>query len=190
FMLAISPWLIRNYRTFDRPFLLRGNFGAELRMGNGPTADGTWMFWLHPTQNKLQLERYSQLGEAAYVQERGREALDWIAENPGRFIEISLKRAFYFWFGTPRAARSVIEARTKDWLFSLSSILAFLGLALALKRHVRAAWLFLWITLSVPMIYYFTFSHPRYRHPIEPELLLLIVYVLAEAKRNRQDAAA
>jgi 4-amino-4-deoxy-L-arabinose transferase-like glycosyltransferase len=190
FLLAISPWLIRNYRTFDRPLLLRGNFGAELRMGNGPAADGTWMFWLHPTQNKLQLERYSQLGEVAYEKERRSEALHWIAENPGRFAQISLKRAFFYWFGTPRTARSEIEARTKDWLFSLSSILALLGLGTALKRHVRGAWLFLWLTLSVPMIYYFTFSHPRYRHPIEPELLLLIVYVLAETKRKAPDAAA
>jgi 4-amino-4-deoxy-L-arabinose transferase-like glycosyltransferase len=189
FLLSISPWLIRNYSTFQRPLLLRGNFGAELRMGNGPTADGTWMFWLHPTQNKLQLQRYRDLGEPAYVKERQDEALNWIAENPGRFMQISLKRAFYYWFGTPRAARSVIEARTKDWLFSLSSILALLGLGLALRRQVRGASLFLWLILSVPMIYYFTFSHPRYRHPIEPELLLLIVYVLAEAKRKRQHAA-
>ncbi len=184
FVLSISPWLIRNYRTFDRPLVLRGNFGAELRMGNGPTADGTWMFWLHPTQDKLQLERYTQLGEVAYEKERRSEALNWIAENPGRFVQISLKRAFYFWFGTPRAARSEIEAQTKDWLFSLSTILALLGLGLALKQRVRGAWLFFWLILSVPMIYYFTFSHPRYRHPIEPELLLLIVYVLAQSKQK------
>src|SRR5262249_42841226 len=190
FLAAVSPWLIRNYRVFGRPFLLRGNFGAELRMGNGPMADGTWMFWLHPTQNKLQLERYTELGEVAYEKERRSEALHWIAENPGRFAQISLKRGFYYWFGTPRAARSVIEARTKDWVFSLSSILALLRLALASKRRAKGSWIFLWLTLSVPMIYYFTFSHPRYRHPIEPELLLLIVYLLAEAKQNRRDAAA
>ena len=189
FLLVICPWLIRNYETFGRPFILRGNFGAELRMGNGPNADGTWMFWLHPTQNKLQLERYAQLGEVAYEKERRSEALAWIAENPGRFAQISLKRAFYYWFGTPRAARSEIEARTKDWVFSLSSILALLGLGVAFRRRIREAWLFLWLILSVPMIYYFTFSHPRYRHPIEPELLLLIVYVLAEAKRKAPDAA-
>jgi len=48
---------------------------------------------------------------------------------------------------------------------------------------------FLWLILSVPMIYYFTFSLPRYRHPIEPELLLLIVYVLSEAKSGGKTAA-
>jgi 4-amino-4-deoxy-L-arabinose transferase-like glycosyltransferase len=190
FLLLVTPWLLRNYLTFGDFVFIRGNFGAELRMGNGPNADGTWMFWLHPTQNKLQLERYQQLGEVAYVKERQREATQWIEEHPARFLAISLKRAFFFWFGTPRAARSAIEAQTKDWVFSLSSILALLGLGLAVKRRRRGAWLFFWLIVSVPMIYYFTFSHPRYRHPIEPELLLLIVYVVSEAKRGSDAAQA
>jgi 4-amino-4-deoxy-L-arabinose transferase-like glycosyltransferase len=189
FVLSISPWLIRNYRTFGHFVFIRSNFGAELALGNSSNADGTWMFWLHPTQNKLQLERYRELGEIGYARERRQQAMRWIAENPGRFLQISLKRVFFVWFGTPRAARSVVEAETKDWLYSLSSILGLLGLGLALKQRLRAAWLFLWLILSVPMIYYFTFSLPRYRHPIEPELLLLIVYVLSEAKSGRQAAA-
>jgi 4-amino-4-deoxy-L-arabinose transferase-like glycosyltransferase len=190
FVLVMTPWLMRNYRTFGQAVFIRGNFGAELRMGNGPNADGTWMFWLHPTQNKLQLERYRELGEPDYVKERQRQALQWIANNPGRFAQISLKRAFFFWFGTPRAARSAVEAQTKDWFFSLSSILALLGLGVALKRCPCVAWLFFWLILSVPMMYYFTFSHPRYRHPIEPELLLLMIYVISEAKHGGNVAVA
>ena len=189
FVLSISPWLIRNYRTFGHFVFIRSNFGAELALGNSANADGTWMFWLHPTQNKLQLERYRELGEIGYARERRQQAMSWIAENPARFLEISLKRVFFVWFGTPRAASSVVEAETKDWLFSLSSILGLLGLGLALKQRLRGAWLFLWLILTVPMIYYFTFSLPRYRHPIEPELLLLIVYVLSEAKSGRRAAA-
>jgi hypothetical protein len=29
-----------------------------------------------------------------------------------------------------------------------------------------------------PAIYYFTFPHPRYRHPIEPEMVIAGLYVL------------
>jgi hypothetical protein len=36
------------------------------------------------------------------------------------------------------------------------------------------------------MIYYFVFPHPRYRHPIEPELGILIVYVISEAEFGRE----
>ncbi len=30
------------------------------------------------------------------------------------------------------------------------------------------------------MVYYFVFPHARYRHPIEPELTILIVFLLSE----------
>jgi hypothetical protein len=36
-----------------------------------------------------------------------------------------------------------------------------------------------------PMIYYLTFPHERYRHPIEPLMVLLALYPLAEALGNR-----
>jgi hypothetical protein len=44
----------------------------------------------------------------------------------------------------------------------------------------------------VPIIYYFTFTHPRYRHPIEPEMLLLMVYLFAQTgeRRRRMQAQA
>jgi hypothetical protein len=34
--------------------------------------------------------------------------------------------------------------------------------------------------LTYPTVYYFVFPHARYRHPIEPELLILIVFLLSE----------
>jgi len=43
FAATITPWLIRNYDTFGKFVFIRSNFGAELRLGNGPGADGTWM---------------------------------------------------------------------------------------------------------------------------------------------------
>jgi hypothetical protein len=48
--------------------------------------------------------------------------------------------------------------------------------------------LYLLLLLSYPTIYYITFPHPRYRHPIEPELLILIVF-LASQIGVKQDRA-
>ncbi|HTC78797.1 MAG TPA: hypothetical protein VK657_09280, partial [Terriglobales bacterium] len=70
-------------------------------------------------------------------------------------------------------------------LYTLSSTLAFLGLGIALKRRMTAAWLFLWLLLAVPMIYYVTFTHPRYRHPVEPEMLLLMVYIFTQTSERQ-----
>jgi len=81
FVACLAPWLVRNYRTFGRFLWIRSNFGAELRLGNGPGADGKWMDWQHPTKDLEQLQSYRRLGEMAYVEERKREALAFIRED-------------------------------------------------------------------------------------------------------------
>jgi hypothetical protein len=58
-------------------------------------------------------------------------------------------------------------------------------LLLALKRKEFAAGLFFWLILLCPLVYYFVFTHPRYRHPIEPELLILMAYAICEFKRPK-----
>ncbi|PYX94887.1 MAG: hypothetical protein DMG67_00420 [Acidobacteria bacterium] len=190
FFACIAPWLARNYMVFGKFVFIRGNAGAEFRLGNGPGADGQWMYWLHPSQNPAELKKYRRLGEVAYIAERKHEAMEWVLQNPGRFAVISLKRFFFFWFGTPRATDYVFVELSRNLFFSLTSILAFLGLAVALRRRARAAMLFFWMFVSIPMIYYFTFTHPRYRHPIEPEMLLVSVYLFAMAERRGSAKAA
>ena len=184
FMATIAPWLVRNYETFGKLIFIRSNFGAELRLGNGPGADGTWMSYLHPTQNILELRRYRQMGEIAYVAERKREAMDFIRASYSRFAWISLKRFIYYWGGLPRSSEIPALAPFKNSVFLASSVLAFWGLGRALRKRQPGAWLFLWLILSYSMIYYFVFPHPRYRHPIEPELGILMVYVISEAEKD------
>src|SRR5437764_183333 len=41
--------------------------------------------------------------------------------------------------------------------------------------------LVLWLRLLYPALYYFVYCIPRYRHPIEPEMAILCVFVLIEA---------
>jgi 4-amino-4-deoxy-L-arabinose transferase-like glycosyltransferase len=182
FAAGIAPWLVRNYETFGKFIFIRSNFGAELRLGNGPGADGTWMQYLHPTQNLTEMRRYQQMGELAYVAERKREALEFIRADYGRFAWISIKRFIYYWGGLPRSSKIPALAPFKNSVFLASSVLAFWGLGRALRKRQQGAWLFLWLILSYATIYYFVFPHPRYRHPIEPELGILIVYVISEAE--------
>jgi 4-amino-4-deoxy-L-arabinose transferase-like glycosyltransferase len=182
FFATIAPWLVRNYETFGKFIFIRSNFGAELRLGNGPGADGTWMSYLHPTQNALALKQYEEMGEIAYVAERQREAMEFILADYGRFAWISFKRFVYYWAGRPRS--SEMSALVDNSAFLASSILAFWGLGLALRKHQPGAWLFLWLILCYPAIYYFVYPHSRYRHPIEPALAILIAYVISEARRK------
>ena len=192
FVAAISPWLVRNYRVFGRFVFLRDNFGAELRMGNGPSADGTWMWYLHPTQNILQMRKYKAMGELAYVAERKREALDFIRSHPDRFLVVSFRKFVYFWAGVPRASEIWQLAQTKNSLFLASSVLAIWGMLRALRQRRFGAPLFAMLMLVYPAVYYFVFAHPRYRHPIEPEMMIVGVYLItqAESKESRARARA
>ena len=186
FLACVTPWLIRNYRTFGQLVFLRSNFGAELRIGNGPGANGTWMEYLHPTQNVFEMERYRRMGERAYVKERQREAIEFIRQDYARFLGLSVKRFIYYWGGVPRQEKIAWVAPAKNAIFMVSSVFAFWGLGRALRKHRPGAWLFFWLILCYPAVYYFVFPHPRYRHPIEPELGILILYVISEAERKQE----
>jgi len=145
-----------------------------------------WMQWLHPSQNVVEMRRYQQLGEIEYVATRKREAIDFIRQSYGRFAWLSLKRFIYYWGGLPRSSEIPALAPFKNSLFLASSVLAFWGLGRALRKKRPGAWLFFWLVVCYPTIYYLVFPHPRYRHPIEPELGILIVYVISEAEGIRR----
>lgn len=186
FAACITPWLVRNYRMFGQFVFIRSNFGAELRLGNGPGADGTWMDYLHPTKNVLEMRRYQELGEIAYVAARKREAVAYIREDDLRFAHISVRRFIYYWGGLPKPSENPVLATFRNSLFLASSVLAFWGLGRALRKRKPGAWLFFWLVLCYPLVYYFVFPHPRYRHPIEPELGILMLYVISEVEGRKR----
>jgi hypothetical protein len=67
-------------------------------------------------------------------------------------------------------------------LFLASSVLALWGLGRALRQKRPGAWLFAALVATYPTVYYFVFPHARYRHPIEPELFILAVFLLCEVR--------
>jgi 4-amino-4-deoxy-L-arabinose transferase-like glycosyltransferase len=184
FFACIAPWLVRNYETFGRFIFIRDNFGAELRLGNGPGADGTWMEYLHPTQDVFALRQYESMGELRYIAMRRQQALEYIRADYGRFGTLCLKRFIYFWAGPPKATQPPWMSELKNSLFLTSSVLTFWGLARALRLRKPGAWLLFWLILLVPLIYYLVFPSPRYRVPIEPEMTILCVFLITEAGKN------
>jgi 4-amino-4-deoxy-L-arabinose transferase-like glycosyltransferase len=184
FFLVLSPWLIRNYEVFGRFVFIRDDFGLQFRLGNGPYADGMLMPYLQPNLDHQQFEKFQQMGELAYGAECKRIAFDWIRANPSRFAVISLKRFFYYWNGVPRPTGgfSVVDFRSSGFL--AMSVLALWGLGRAVRQKRLGAWLFAGLVLTYPTVYYFVFPHARYRHPIEPELFILIVFLLSEVGRK------
>src|SRR4029077_800027 len=113
--------------------------------------------YLHPTQNVYQMQRYRQEGEVEYVAERGREAVTFIREDYVRFLGLNIKRFIYYWCGVPRLSEIPALAPIKNSVFLASSVLAFWGLGRALRRRRPGAWLFFWLILCYPAVYYAVF---------------------------------
>jgi len=182
FFLVLSPWLVRNYEVFGRFVFIRDDFGLQFRLGNNQLADGMLIATLQPNLNKLELEKFQRLGEIAYEADCRRLAFEWIRANPERFAVISMKRFFYYWNGVPRPTDSTTPWDFRSSLFLASSVLAIWGLGRALRQKRPGAWLFAGLVATYPATYYFVYPHARYRHPIEPELIILAVFLLCEAR--------
>ena len=184
FFAVLSPWLIRNYQVFGKFVFIRDDFGLQLRLGNNKFSDGMLFASLQPNLNPLESEYFKRMGELNYEAFCRQRAFDWIRARPGRFAIISLKRFFYYWNGVPRPTNSVAPFDFRSSLFLASSVLAIWGAARAVRQNCPGAWLFAGLLITYPLVYYFVFPHARYRHPIEPELFILIVYLVLETGRR------
>jgi 4-amino-4-deoxy-L-arabinose transferase-like glycosyltransferase len=194
FFACIAPWLVRNYETFGKFIFIRDNFGAELRLGNGNGADGTLMLYLDTTHDVYAMRQFQAMGELPYIAMRKRQALDYIRADYSRFAKLCLKRFIYFWAGPPKDTQPWWMSPAKNSLFLAWSVLTFWGLgrALGLRKPSSCepnssrpgAWLLFWLFLLYPAMYYFVYCIPRYRHPIEPEMAILAVFLLTEAGKK------
>jgi len=182
FFACITPWLIRNERTFGKFIFVRDNFGAELRLGNGPGADGTLMLYLDTTHDVYAMRQFQAMGELPYIAMRKRQAVDYIKADYARFAGLSVKRFIYYWAGPPKETQPWWLSPAKNSLFLLSSALMFWGLGRALRLRKPGAWLLFWLILLLPAVYYVVYPGERYRVPIEPEMTILCVFLLTETR--------
>jgi hypothetical protein len=190
FLACIAPWTLRNQRVFHRFIPLRGNLGAEMYMGNGPGANGLLMEYYHPFQDAQQLRDYASLGEVRYVARQGAAARAVIAAHPAHFAADCARRVYFFWAGVPHPSDEAWYNELGRTLnFGFLSLAGLFGLALALRNRVPAAGLFAWAFLLLPVPYYMVTVHARFRHPLEPLIAILGVYLFQSAQRTRKVVA-
>src|SRR5262249_9030884 len=166
FLAMMTPWTVRNYLAFGKLIPLRGNFGVEFHLGNSPGADGLWNYNGHPSRNQQELELYRQMGEVSYARLKLAMAKAFIAQNPGQFLALCVRRFFYFWFNTPQTSNAGGLLYYRHIAFGFTSIVAWAGAWLAWRRREATRFLYLSLLLAVPFIYYLAFPHPRYRAPV------------------------
>jgi len=180
--LALTPWTIRNYRTFGVFMLMRGNLGLELQvsycdMAVADTDDNIRIGVLrthHPAGNRAEAAMVRDWGEATYFRYKMRQAVQWIQANPGRSFALARERFVLFWSpGTTRMLYTGIN------LVLLA--LAFTALPRLFRLAPEAAWLAAAALAAYPLLYYLIQSAARYRYPLEWLLYLLaMVRILPE----------
>jgi len=183
--LVVSPWLVRNYDVFGKFVFVRDNLALEIHMANNDQSNGLWTRGEHPGNDPEAMRRFQQLGEIPFMQEKQRQVREFVREHPGEFLRFTLERVLYFWIGPPQAnivaGYDLMIAR--HFMFILPAAFAFAGLWLTVRNRMRGGFLLACFLLMYPLPYYLVNPFPRYKHAIEPEIILLAVYLFWEASR-------
>lgn len=175
-----SPWLIRNRIVFGEWVFLRDNFGFEFALGNFHGSNGRGWAHNHPTGNPDELTAYSTMGELNYVKTKTVLARQFVRDYPLEFLELTAKRILWFWDGS---AIRYTNGMPDFWMplsYGLFSVLLMPSLLWACLKRLNGWPVFLGAILLYPLPYYLTYGQMRYRHALEPLMLLLVVYAVSD----------
>ena len=188
---VITPWLIRNYSVFGKFIFIRDNLPLEMHVANTETSNGLWTRSEHPGNNPDAMRRFQELGELRFMEEKQQQFRQFVSQHPSLFLNFTLKRAAYFWIGTPVNAdingHNFLPAR--HLAFFVTSALAFAGLWWTWRERKCSTFLLACLLIVYPLPYYLVNPFPRYKHSIEPEMILLIVFAINRIIFTRRVAA-
>ncbi len=179
-ILCCLPWTVRNYLVFHKLVPLRSNLGLELYFGNNENYDD-----VHPrvfpyliTRDR-EIYRFYQMGEMPFMHEEMRKAVNFIVSHPRVEVRLSAQRAVAFWMGTPTPLRDFLRADSlllrAVSVCSLLGVLGTLGGIVVLYRRGSEFTFPLAVgPIVFPLLYYATHGSLRYRHPLDPVIVLLV----------------
>ena len=177
--ILVAPWILRNSVVLHAFIPLRSNSGYELWQGNHPGGDGFFDPSLHPNVNSYEFRRYQQLGEVAYMRDKGELAREFIQENPARFVGLCFRRILSFWTAIRHDTTPLMAIH-----ISATTMLGFVGLFTLLRRDRVTGLLFLLPILLFPAPYYLTHPDYRFRLVLDPALLMLGMYWLTHRSQK------
>jgi 4-amino-4-deoxy-L-arabinose transferase-like glycosyltransferase len=199
-ILCCVPWTVRNYIQFHKFIPLRSNFAFELYIGNNENYDEAHRFRPGAITQDREILRYVRRGETAFMDEERRKALAFITANPRTELRLIALRFVEFWMGTPTPIatfRETPSAILRALLLCnyLAPLGALLGIVVLLVKKSPYAVPLIAFPLVFPLLYYVTHTSLRYRHPIDPVVLLLTAIAvcgvrrLACTERSERDAS-
>jgi hypothetical protein len=194
-VLCCMPWTARNYLAFHRFIPLRSNFAFELWLGNNEQFDVQSQIVPAADPERFEIRKYVHMGETAFMQDKWQRATAFIKTHPGLEIILFERRFVATWTGMEKPIEGFRDADSPlVRLVLISNTLAAIGalcgiVALLQSRNIYAFPL-AGVVIVYPLIYYVTHASLRYRHPIDPVMLLLAVIAVAAVFQKRRGPAA
>lgn len=178
-ILCCAPWTARNFAVFHRLIPLRSVAGLTLWLGNHDQSTGEWPGRLHPLANADERARYIEMGETAYMQDKQQMAVQFIQQHPADELRACWFRFVAIWTG---GSAHPLEEFGGVLLFNvLASMGALAGIVVLLRARSVYAFPLAAFPIVFPCAYYLTLASARYRHPMDPVLLLLAAVAVAAA---------
>src|SRR5271170_830643 len=193
-VLCCVPWTVRNYLAFHRFVPLRSNLPFELWLGNNEQFDEQSQVVPPANPERAEIRSYIHMGETAFMQDKWRKATGFMRAHPRLEIALFARRFVATWTGVEKPIESFRDTDSAlVRVVIISNALAALGalcglLALLRSRNIYAFPLAA-VPIVYPLIYYVTHTSLRYRHPIDPVLLLLVAIAFAAMLQNRSSRA-
>ena len=183
---VMSPWWVRNERALHAFVPTRSNFGFELYESTMYRNDGfPWGGTLSLWPGDPEFQHYVHVGEIQMGKERAAAAKARMATMPAQILRWDVQRFFFFWDGEPHPLdRHPAAEYGRQLNYAFISACGLLGFALMLRRRVEGAGLFAIVFLLLPLPYYLITVQARFRHPMEPLITVLAVYLFRSAEKR------
>ena len=179
FLACLAPWTVRNYQAFGKFIPLRDNFWLEVHVGYSPDVSDVFPDSTHPSTDSRELRQFITLGELRFMEEKKREALQFISENPGTAAVRTVRHIVYLWTGYWSADEDFIvrePMHIPNVMFTMwMTAMLVLGLWFSKQGYRRRGPMtpFVIMVAVFPIIYYITHPSMNYRHPIDPMIAIL-----------------
>jgi 4-amino-4-deoxy-L-arabinose transferase-like glycosyltransferase len=187
---VVSPWFVRNYRTFHKVIPFRSCLGLELYCGNNADSWHWGPPGYHPSDNDGEWQQYQQLKEIGYTEKKMQQGLAFISAHRGLYVVQTLRRIVYFWTGFWSFSHRYLAEEPDDpgnmLLSILTTVLALMGLWRAFRLRLPSAVPFLLAFLLFPITYYLTHPEDYYRRPLDPLFVVLAAFALLAWKHARK----
>ena len=176
-VIGISPYLYRNYVTFDK-FIIHSGFGYNLWKAYNPNANVEgYLFVSEELQSKINtVEKniYYRINEDQIYLE---QALTYIKNDPQKYINLYFKRLYSFYFFDLNSSQKNYYSPVHIYPIILLSLLSICGLFTFNKKNNKLNYLVLTFLLLV-VLYAFFAVLPRYKIYILPFQIILSVSYL------------